>query len=103
MGVRRNLSRGCNVDISLILFKVANDAIQMGLHKTLYPFYTTKKIPHERTRSVRICLESYSGGAVFKFAKGLYLSSFTAFAELHGVSTDIIIIVNCRQLSLNWT
>ena len=75
----------------------------MDLHKTLYPFYTTKKIPHERTRSVRICLESYSGGAVFKFAKGLYLSSFTAFAELHEVSTDIIIIVNCRQLSLNWT
>jgi len=43
-----------NVDISLILFQVANDAMQMDLHKTLYPFCTTKKISHESTRSVRI-------------------------------------------------
>ena len=28
--------------------------MQMDLHETPYPFYTTKKIPHESTRSVRI-------------------------------------------------
>jgi len=36
----------------------------------LYPFCTKKKIPHKSTRSVRIILKSYSGGVVFKFAKG---------------------------------
>ena len=25
---------------------IADDAIQMEVHKTLYPFYTTKKMPH---------------------------------------------------------
>jgi len=57
--------------------------MQMDLHKTLYPFYTTKKIPHESTRSVRDLKKSYSGGVVLEFAKRLYfLSSYTAFAEL---------------------
>jgi len=27
-------------------FQVANDAMQMDVHKTLWPFYTTKKMPH---------------------------------------------------------
>jgi len=31
----------------------------MDLHKTVYPFYTTEKLPHESTRSVCICLKSY--------------------------------------------
>jgi len=70
MGVSRNFSGGGNVDISLILFHVAKDAMQMDFHKTIYPFYTTKKIPHESTRSVRIILKSHSGGLVFEFAKG---------------------------------
>jgi len=69
MGVRRKFSRGVNVDISLSLFQVANDAMQMDLHKTPYPFYTTKKIPHKSTRSVRIFLKSYSCGVVFEFGK----------------------------------
>jgi len=25
---------------------IPDDAIQMGVHKTLYPFYTTKELPH---------------------------------------------------------
>jgi len=45
---------GGNVDVSFIIFQVANDAIQMDLHKTLHRFSTTKKIPKESTRSVRI-------------------------------------------------
>jgi len=40
MGVHINFFQGgCNVDISLILFQIANDAMQMDLHKMLYPFY----------------------------------------------------------------
>jgi len=27
-------------------FQVADDAMQMDVHKTLYPFYTTKKMTH---------------------------------------------------------
>jgi len=56
MGVRRYFSRRGNVDISLILFQVVKDAMQIDLHKTLYPFNTTKKIHHESTRSIQ-----YSG------------------------------------------
>jgi len=84
MGVSRNFSRGGNVDISLILFQVADDAMQMDFHKKLYPFYITKKIPRETTRFVRIILKSYSRGVVFDFTKRYFLSSFTliSFAEL---------------------
>jgi len=32
---------------------------QMGVHKTLYCFYTTKKILHESTRSIRIYFEIF--------------------------------------------
>jgi len=60
---------GGNVYISLILFQVANDAMKIDLHKTSYPFYTTKKISHESTRSVRIFLKSYTCGVVFEFGK----------------------------------
>jgi len=49
--------QGGNVDISLVLFQVAIDAMQMDFHETLYPFYTTEKIPHESTRSIRIILK----------------------------------------------
>jgi len=83
MGVRRNFLGGGNVDILLLLIQVANEAMQMDLHKTLYPFYTTEKIPHESTHSVYICLKSFSGGVVFQFAERLYcLSSFAGTAEL---------------------
>jgi len=29
-----------------LIGNIADDAIQMDIHKTLYPFYTTKKMPH---------------------------------------------------------
>jgi len=78
--------------------------MQMDLHKTLYPFYTIKKIPHESTRSVCIILKSYSGGVVFKFAKKLhFLSSFTVLLNWGIIQYHYGIIVNSRQLSLNWT
>jgi len=84
MGVRRNVSRGGggNVDISLIIFQVANDATQMDLHKTLSRFSTTKKIPKESTRSVRIFWNRIQVELYSNFAKICVLASFTAFAEL---------------------
>jgi len=46
MGVRRNFSRGGgNINISLIFFQVANDAMQMDLHERLYLFYTKENSP----------------------------------------------------------
>jgi len=46
MGVRRNLSRGKRQHFAYP-FQVADDAMQMGVHKTLYPFAfcTTNKAP----------------------------------------------------------
>jgi len=39
-GPQKFFQGGGNVDISLIFFQIANDAMQMDLHKMLYPFYT---------------------------------------------------------------
>ena len=45
MVVRRNFSRGQSRQFSY-LFQVTVDAVQMDVNKTLYPFYTAKKLPH---------------------------------------------------------
>jgi len=56
MGVRRNFSRGQRRHFA-DHFQVADLAMQMDVHKKLFCFYTTKKIPLESTRSVRFCFE----------------------------------------------
>ena len=43
MGVRRNFSRSRHF---AYLFQVVDDALQVDVYKTLYPFYTTKKMPY---------------------------------------------------------
>jgi len=53
MGVRRNFSRGAT-SIFCLSFLVSDDAMQIDVHKTLYPFYFTKKIPHV-TVTVKKC------------------------------------------------
>jgi len=111
MGVRRNFSRGGTVDISLILFQVANDAMQMDLHKTLYPFYTTKKIAHESTRSVRIFWNRIQVELNSSLRELYFLSSFTNFAELgyHPISLLLWTTGNWFWIgleistSLNWS
>jgi len=47
MGVRRNFSRGGQRRHIACPFQVADDAMQMDVHKALYLFYTTKKITHD--------------------------------------------------------
>jgi len=44
MGVRTNFSREGNVD-NAYPFQIADDAVQMDVHKTLYSFNTAKKMP----------------------------------------------------------
>jgi len=46
MVVRRNFSRESVVDIFAYPFQVSDDVTQMDVHKMLYPFYTTKKMPN---------------------------------------------------------
>ena len=57
----------------------------------------------KETRSFRICLKLYSGRVVFVFANRSYFFVVPYNFCWIGVSSDIIIIVNYRQLSLNWT
>jgi len=48
-GVRRNFSRGGAGGKRRHFtdpFQIVDDATQMAVHKTLYPFYTTKKMPN---------------------------------------------------------
>jgi len=44
MGVRRNFSRWGQSRHFAYPFQVSDDAMQMDVHKTLYPFCTTKKM-----------------------------------------------------------
>jgi len=70
------------VDILIIIW-VTDNAMQMDLHKTLYPFFTAKQIPHEARAPFASFQKSYSSGVVYEFSKRVYLlPSFTAFAEL---------------------
>jgi len=37
-------------------FQVADDAVEMDLHQTLYPFYTTKKVTHVTVTITKNCV-----------------------------------------------
>jgi len=83
MGVHRNFSRWGNVDISLILFQVTDDAMQMDFSQNALPFLKLNEISPWYHALRSHLLTSFSGGVVFEFAKRLFfLSSFTAFAKL---------------------
>jgi len=45
MGVRRSFSRGQRRRHFAYHFQVPVDAMQMNVHKKVYPFYTTKNAP----------------------------------------------------------
>jgi len=45
VGVRRNFFRGGKTAFCLSV-SVADDATQIDMHKTLYPFYAIKKMPN---------------------------------------------------------
>jgi len=84
--------------------------MQMDFHITLYPFFTTKKIPNESTRSVRILLKCYSGGVVFVFAKcpafchplqillNWGILHYHYYCELQTIESELDL--NCPQLRL---
>ena len=89
---------GGNVDVSLILFQVTNDAMQRTFTKRFLRHKENSPLRHT-LRSY--FLKSYWGGVVLEFAKRLYfLSYFTAFAELgyHPIS----LLLSTRQLIVNW-
>jgi len=59
MGVRKIFSREGQLDHITYTFQVADVAMQMVVHKTLYCFYTTKKMHYESTRSSCIYFEIF--------------------------------------------
>jgi len=54
MGVRRNFSKGEQRQNFAYQFQVADDTMQMDVHKTLYPFYVTQKIHHVTVTNTKI-------------------------------------------------
>jgi len=111
MGVRRNFSRGQRRHFAY-LFEVADVAMQMFVHKTLYCFYTTKKMSHEITPSILHLFEIFFKWSYIEFATKLYfLSSVAAFAELaHKCryhcelhTTESEMDLNCQQLCLRFS
>ena len=80
--------------------------MQMVVHKTLYCFYTAKKIPHESTRSIRIYFEIILKWScrLCEFDKKVYfLSSGTTFAELEHKSRYYCELhTNESQMDLNY-
>jgi len=75
----------------------------MDVYKTLYCFYTTKKIPHESKRSVRIYFEIFFkwNGRLYEFATKVYFLS--SVITLLNCRINVVYIVNFTQLSLKWT
>jgi len=70
--------------------------MQTDVHKTLYCFYTTNKMPHESTRSIPIFFKW--GCILYEFATNVYiLSSVTDFAEsAHIHTTESEMDLNCQ-------
>jgi len=65
--------------------QVTDVAMQMDVRKTLSCFYTTMKIPHESTRSIRIYFEIFFKWScrLYEFATKMYFQAYvTTFAEL---------------------
>jgi len=56
MGGSRNFSRRGKRRHFAYVFQVADVAMQMDIHKTLYCSYTTKRMRHESMRSIPIYL-----------------------------------------------
>jgi len=75
----------------------------MDVHKALSCFYTTKKIPHESTRSIRIYFEIFFKWScrLYEFATKVYLHS--SIQRLLNWRINVVIIVNSMQMSLKWT
>ena len=103
MGVRRNFSRGGNVDISLTLFQFANDTMQIDHHKMLFTLSTPQRKYPKKARApfafFAIVLRWSCMWVCEKVVLFLILYSFCWIR----VSSNIIIIVNCRKRTLNWT
>ena len=87
-------------------FQVADVAMKMDVHKTLSSFYTTKKIPHESTRSIRIYFEIFFKWScrLYEFATKVYFrSSVTTFAELaHKCRYHCEVHTNESEMDLNY-
>jgi len=46
MGVRKYFSRVGKIDILVVHFRLLTIQMQIEVHITLYPYYTTKKMTH---------------------------------------------------------
>jgi len=80
MGVAKIFQGGGQHGHFVYLFLVAQVAMQMNVYKTLYCFYTTKKMPHETRAPLASILKSFSSGPENEFAtKVCFASSVTAF------------------------
>jgi len=58
----------------LFIFQVADAAMQTDVHKKLYCFYATKKMPHESTRSIRIHFEIFFKWSCMRICHKVVLS-----------------------------
>ena len=65
---------GGTVDILLIFFQVAKDAMQMDLHKTLHHFCSApqRKLIMKARAPLAFVRKLYSGGVVIVFAQSSY-------------------------------
>ena len=103
MGVRKNFFRVLQRRHVAYPIQVADNVMQTVVHKTLYLIYTAKKNLHESACSIRILFEIvFRWRCVQVCQKGVLSVIFYSFCWI-GVSSNIVMVVNCRQLSVNWT
>jgi len=92
------------LDIVLKIWAPLRKLVAPRCPKLVTGLLPAKKIPHESTSSIRLFEIVFRWSCIWVYEKVVdyFLSSFSSFCWI-GVSSSIIIIVNCRQLSLNWT
>jgi len=102
MGVHRNFFQGGKRRHFGYHFQVADVAMQMDVYKTHSCFYTTKKIPHESTYSIRSYFETFFKWScrLDKFVTKVHFPS--SVATLLNWRVNVVIIVNSTQMSLQW-
>ena len=79
--------------------------MQVDVHKKLSCFYTTKKIPHENTRSIRIYFEIFLKWSyrLLGYTSLPHRCTFSHLLHLLNWRTKVVIIANSTQMSLQWT
>jgi len=103
MGVRRNFSRGGNVDILLIFFKLLTLQCKWTFKKRFTVSTPRRKFPMQARAPFASILKSLSSGAVGYTSLPQRCTFCHLIQLLLNWRINVVVIVNSTQMSLKWT